>query len=288
MRADNLVNVSKVLAAVGFGDLTDRIIRTAADFTKAYGAELEVIYANRFEPPVYLAGARARADVDGHRQAATIYLEQRVEAVVGDSLAWTSRLVEAKPAEAILKTAAEGDADLIVLGAHRRTGLRRMMLGAVPEAVLRETEIPLLTVRGPGDRSALPFERILCPVNFNTTTAETFVFAANLADRCGASLTVMTCLESGEEGGRSEADVARDLRELVSVHAGTVEDVRPLVAPGEAARRILQTAAEGAFDLIVLGAEHKPLLESTVFGTTGVNVMRHARCSVLSIVRFPD
>ena len=37
--------------------------------------------------------------------------------------------------------------------------------------------------------------------------------------------------------------------------------------------------------LIVIGAQHRQLLESTILGTTSVRVMRHASCPVLTIAR---
>lgn len=58
------------------------------------------------------------------------------------------RLLEGEPAPVIAETAAEVDADLIVMGTHGRTGLSRLMMGSVAEAVLRRAPCPVLTVRG--------------------------------------------------------------------------------------------------------------------------------------------
>ena len=51
------------------------------------------------------------------------------------------------PAAVILKTAEEIGADLIVMGTHVRTGLRRMLMGSVAEQVVRKASCPVLTVR---------------------------------------------------------------------------------------------------------------------------------------------
>ena len=47
----------------------------------------------------------------------------------------------------ILHTAREIDADLIVLGTHGRTGVGRLLMGSVAEAVLRKAPCPVLTVK---------------------------------------------------------------------------------------------------------------------------------------------
>jgi universal stress protein A len=57
------------------------------------------------------------------------------------------RLEYGEPESVILKTAQEMGADLIVLGTHGRTGLRRLLMGSVSEHVLRGAPSPVLIVR---------------------------------------------------------------------------------------------------------------------------------------------
>lgn len=49
-------------------------------------------------------------------------------------------------AEDLLQVAADVQADLIVVGTHGRTGLRRVLLGSVAEAVVRHATMPVLVV----------------------------------------------------------------------------------------------------------------------------------------------
>jgi len=49
----------------------------------------------------------------------------------------------------ILDTADDCKADLIVMGTHGRTGLKRLFLGSVAELVLRRAHCPVLTVKEP-------------------------------------------------------------------------------------------------------------------------------------------
>ena len=52
-----------------------------------------------------------------------------------------------EPAHEILRYAASANIDLIVMGTHGRTGLARVVVGSVAEAVLRAAPCPVLTVR---------------------------------------------------------------------------------------------------------------------------------------------
>ena len=58
------------------------------------------------------------------------------------------RLLEGEPATVIAETAAETNADLVVMGTHGRTGFTRLVMGSVAEEVLRRAPCPVLTIRG--------------------------------------------------------------------------------------------------------------------------------------------
>jgi nucleotide-binding universal stress UspA family protein len=50
--------------------------------------------------------------------------------------------------EQIVRYARKKRADLIVMGTHGRSGLKRALLGSVASRVLAATRCPVLTVRG--------------------------------------------------------------------------------------------------------------------------------------------
>lgn len=60
-----------------------------------------------------------------------------------------STLVEGDVRRAILDEAAAWPADLIVLGSHGRTGLTRLLLGSVSEAIVRHAPCSVEVVRHP-------------------------------------------------------------------------------------------------------------------------------------------
>jgi nucleotide-binding universal stress UspA family protein len=47
----------------------------------------------------------------------------------------------------LVEVAAELDADIIVIGTHGRTGLKRILLGSVAEMVVRRAGCPVFVVR---------------------------------------------------------------------------------------------------------------------------------------------
>lgn len=55
--------------------------------------------------------------------------------------------VSSLTAQSIVEFAADNDVDLIVLSTHGRTGMRRVLMGSVAEAVVRTANCPVLTVK---------------------------------------------------------------------------------------------------------------------------------------------
>lgn len=60
-----------------------------------------------------------------------------------------TELVHDTPVPAILATAKKHSCDLIVMGTHGRSGIERFFLGSTTEGVLRQSDVPVLTVRAP-------------------------------------------------------------------------------------------------------------------------------------------
>ena len=59
----------------------------------------------------------------------------------------TTCTVVGHPAEALLEEAQRWGADLIVLGTHGRRGLEHLFFGSVAQHVVREAQVPVMTVR---------------------------------------------------------------------------------------------------------------------------------------------
>jgi nucleotide-binding universal stress UspA family protein len=57
-----------------------------------------------------------------------------------------TKTVEGNPGDEIVDYAAKIGADLIVMGSHGHSGVRRLLLGSVAEKVLHRTPCPVLVV----------------------------------------------------------------------------------------------------------------------------------------------
>ncbi|NTW51918.1 MAG: universal stress protein, partial [Chlorobiaceae bacterium] len=51
------------------------------------------------------------------------------------------------PADMILSQAVDLDVSLLIMGSHGKSGLSRLLMGSVAEAVVRKAKIPVLIVK---------------------------------------------------------------------------------------------------------------------------------------------
>ena len=74
-------------------------------------------------------------------------LRVAAEAATKNGVSLKTVVAEGAVAHAILATCEEEGCDMIVIGNTGRTGMQRMMLGSVDEAVVREAQVPVLVIK---------------------------------------------------------------------------------------------------------------------------------------------
>ena len=81
--------------------------------------------------------------------AAEAHLRDIAARLERDGVAVEVFVAVGKPAEEIIRFAAEHGASAIVMGTHGRTGIRHLIAGSVTERVVRTSSVPVLTIRHP-------------------------------------------------------------------------------------------------------------------------------------------
>jgi nucleotide-binding universal stress UspA family protein len=117
----------------------------AVGIAKRFGAELVAIFvdpAPAFDP---LEESMLEASEGVHHTRAGLHVAEVSGKKNGVSV--RSVIEVGATAHAILDTAREQECDLIVIGNTGRTGLKRLMLGSVAEAVVRDAEVPVLVIK---------------------------------------------------------------------------------------------------------------------------------------------
>jgi nucleotide-binding universal stress UspA family protein len=268
-----------ILVPVDFSEISAHALRTASLLAARCGrAKIIAMYANWFEaPPYFTVGrlAELQAEFSESLHLAERSLEAFVRSTLGDNADSVEvRAMEALPADGIRQLAALKNANLIVMGTHGRSGLNRWMLGSVAERVLRESPVPVLTVRS-APRETI--QQVLCPVHDTELSRRALSFAAGISACFDAKLTVLHV---------DEASGTRPISDLCSWLPAEERSrcvIRELIRQGDPAEAIVKLATEEPYDLVVLGAARRRFFEGMVLGTTTLRTVRHAPCPVLTV-----
>ena len=128
--------MSRILVAVSSPYAAERVVDTLGDLAQRLSAEVLVVHVSRPS-----AGQlREQEQADG--EAAIRFLREKLQErdlVVQDLLMFSDDI-----ARAILNTAVERDATMIVLGLTGKNVFARLLAGNVPVELIKNTKIPVL------------------------------------------------------------------------------------------------------------------------------------------------
>lgn len=142
----------KILFPTDFSPFGQEALRWATSLARDSGATL--IIAHVEEPPMSYGGGEVF--IGGEEGDREELKKSLVKVVPTDAkVPFEHKLLVGDPATAIVEEADNENADLIVIGTHGRTGLTRLLMGSVAEAIVRRAKCPVLVVKHP---SALPSE----------------------------------------------------------------------------------------------------------------------------------
>ena len=138
---------TKVLVATDFSEPAGRAVERAVDLAQRYGARLQVVHV--WELPHVATSLVIDPGIAWHtpvEQAARAQLDALVEALRASQLEVASTLLGGVAWDQLVGSIEPLGADLVVVGTHGRTGLRRALLGSVAERVVRFSPVPVLTI----------------------------------------------------------------------------------------------------------------------------------------------
>ncbi|AAM72034.1 MAG TPA: universal stress protein [Chlorobaculum sp.] len=142
-----MITIKSILCPMDFSDASKKAYRYACEFAKSMGSKL--ILLNVIEPRPIAAdmtlnyvpleedlAAAAREDfVPMVDEAKAAGIDVSADVIIGI------------PAEVILQKTLDFDVSLVIMGSHGRTGLSRLLMGSVAEAVVRKAQVPVLIVK---------------------------------------------------------------------------------------------------------------------------------------------
>jgi nucleotide-binding universal stress UspA family protein len=172
-----------ILVPSDFGETALHALRYASELARGLDARLILLYADPFVPPIDYSATAGGWDEESFEYAKVCAEEQlRIDAGanIDPAVSYDVVVRVASPLAGILDQAAESFAGLIVMGTHGRSGVKRLIIGSVAEAVMRHAEVPVIAVPPRGAATPL-IKTVVCPVVYKAQCRDALTFAAEIA-----------------------------------------------------------------------------------------------------------
>ena len=145
------MKMNKILFPSDFSHTGDAALEMAAALARDAGATLVIVHVE--EHPTAYGGGEFYY---GLPEPVIADLRRMLKEVqpTGLRVPCQHRLITGEPAAAIVRLAEDENVDMIVMGTHGRTGLSRLLMGSVAEAVVRRAKCPVLTYKQPAEQTA--------------------------------------------------------------------------------------------------------------------------------------
>ena len=191
------IHFKRILVGIDFSKQSAVALKTAIAIGEILGSEIFLVTAvpsfgyGKGQRPILPETISAEIDSAKEQTKQIVASEPRLQ-----GLRLKSTVAYAGAVDLIEHIANEEKVDLIVLGSHGSSGLERLALGSVAEAVLRKAACPVLVV-GPNCRAEQhPLRSILFATNLETTGLRAAQYASALSEHVHGRLTLLHVIEN--------------------------------------------------------------------------------------------
>jgi nucleotide-binding universal stress UspA family protein len=287
-----------VLCPIDFSEHSRQALAYAALLASRSKGRLVVIFV---EDPLLAAAAAVAYDERALKDKALKELRRVVERTIRPlgvpMSSVTIDVAMGKPHQEIAWTAERLKCDVIVMGAHGRTGTNKLMLGSTTHRLLRSSPLPILATppvigrsRGPG--KDWPGKMILATVDLGARDRADALAAAVVARELGTQLELIHIVEPITAPPWIEVDAAR--RNLQRQRRAIVrltqlqDELRDVatavrVETGKPADEIAAVASSKHVGLVVMTRRRGQGLFGPRQGSISYEVLRKANTPVLAL-----
>ncbi|WP_415381154.1 universal stress protein [Halosimplex sp. TS25] len=291
------------------------LVPTDGSDTAELAADHALALADAFDATVHVLGVvdvegeAGPFDVGGVDDEFVGRLEADAEAAVdsvvdavGDRPVETA-VVDGDPADAIVDYAAEEGVDLVAMGTHGRTGLDRVVTGSTSAQVVRESPVPVVTVRDVDGSLSTEYDDVLIPTDGSPAAEVAVDHGIAVADAFDATVHAVYVIDTMALAGGADTTMAGggggvatgDLLEpLVSSGEDATEgiaerahdaglDATTQVVEGSPGSALVEYVDTESIDFVTMGTHGRTGLDRVLLGSTTERMMRHASAPVLSV-----
>jgi nucleotide-binding universal stress UspA family protein len=141
---DSHMGLDHILVSVDGSESSKGAVKSAIELHRSYGSAVTVLAVADIPPHIYGVDPSVAEALMGKARK---HLDEAVGQALAAGVQVEPLLREGEPPQLIVQLARETKSNLIVMGSHGRTGLKRLLMGSVTERVVGHAGCPVLVAR---------------------------------------------------------------------------------------------------------------------------------------------
>ncbi|HEY6236849.1 MAG TPA: universal stress protein [Candidatus Elarobacter sp.] len=241
-----------------------------------------VSFCSVVDPVLSYAPAMQGAAMDPGRMLdvldddAAVFCGRAQDEAIKHGIACTTQVLHGPCADQIRSFAAHNGSDAIVIGTHGRTGLSRAVLGSVAEAVMRHSDVPVVTVHEDDEMRTGPLA-----VAMDSSPAAQAALDIGIAIAAARQMKSMIVYVCNPTPTPAAVNVLLERAAERARNHGIVTQV--VVRDGAAADQLLAAAEEDDCCMMVMGTHGRSPLVRFVLGSVAMTVVERAHIPVVTV-----
>ncbi|MBI3510850.1 MAG: universal stress protein [Bacteroidetes bacterium] len=279
----------KIVVPVDFGEQSMIALHQGTRLAKMIGADLALLYV--IESQGIFSRKSASAQDEEMKKEINGKLDELMDGIVkNEGIKCEKVVAHGSVYDKVAEVAEMLNASFIVMGTNGRssTGLRRRFIGSNALRVVRESKVPVITIKGKHHRDGC--RNIVLPLDLTKETREKVARAIEFAKMYGADIRIVSVLFTTDE-----FIVNRLTRQLSQVKAFvekagircTAEIIKGIKGEESLGQIIIDYSNKVEGDLLMIMTQQEQEITELFIGSAAQEIINRSDIPVLSIVPTP-
>jgi nucleotide-binding universal stress UspA family protein len=297
------MDIKKILWPTDGSKESEESLKSALYIAGKYGSEIECLHVSDMQIPLtdlYPTYETAIVDVILKTEAKFKNEFERL-GEENPEVRFSSKIVRGSAVDWIIESAQADGADLIVMGKKGHGLIGSALLGSNTLKVLRNSPVPVLSVKPQHNEKEFDIKKILVPLDIADTAESSLSYSMGLAAKLGASIMVVyvfwidanvyeispqlvdeLTVHSSTELNRRVDEIKKEFSKANPGSAG-VEIETAVLTGASPALTITEYSEDNGLDLITVSTHGRKGIERLLLGSETEKIIREAHCPVLAL-----
>ncbi len=276
-------HIKSILIPTDFSESAERSLAVGMSIAKRQNADVTLLHVmenNDLIQPVelLLPGINLHPDMNTLMEKRLNDISKKLSKKA--EIKVTGKVLSGHAYDQICKLAYDGEFDLIVIGMHGTSGIRKLFMGSDAYRIVKNASCPVLSV--PGHWKKNEFRKVLFPIRLIPGALDKYLYARPIIEKNNSELFLLGLTDINDTFHSKEVIMLiNDLKQKLK--KDSIKFQTAYISGEDFPTEVLKTAEELNIDLVVLTTNLDYDWKSFFIGPFVQQVLNHSMSPVLSI-----